>query len=446
MRVSVMEWGWLDDARTMPNHITKAHYGFGVAGSTSTHRFSNIRFCSSSTCVSEMSSPEPRSGTHGSVVTGVLGGSIEAGQDPGFPTPTSAFLPTLSQRKRSFVAPNELLNYYRVDSCEGISMALQAALFDQGPVTNASFQFGLNADGMLADCAGLNADIHNFATFSGVLVFAAGNEGVAGIPYPIMRPEVIAVGAVDSDTTIPYGSTPIGSNSSYQAFSLPLGGGSGLHRPVQVVAPQVMTLIPHTSPNQYWGNSGGTSMPAPVVSGIAALLRDVYGVPAGPGWKVQAAVLAMGDGFNPGQSTMTTGTSVQAGAGHVFARYPRAQSFGGAAWFWDSLAVNLAGAGSVACVPLNAGSPLPTLSQWKMGATWDEPNTVTAAADIDFWVRDVVSGVTLASQTDYNIFNRMRLAGSAVSGKRLELCATAYTSPGPRTVYITHFGHNDGAD
>lgn len=97
------------------------------------------------------------------------------------------------------------------------------------------------------------AEALNYALSKNViLVAAAGNEGISSISYPAAHPGVIAVGA-----TNPYGNLTWFSNYG---------------RYVRVGAPgnRIFSSLPN-SDYAFWD---GTSMATPVVSGIAALLRE----------------------------------------------------------------------------------------------------------------------------------------------------------------------------
>lgn len=84
---------------------------------------------------------------------------------------------------------------------------------------------------------------------------------------------------------------------------------------------------------------------------------------------------------------------------------------------------------------------------WKLGLTWDEPD-IADAADIDVRVRDTVTNTIIASQTDYAIHNRIRLANAALVGRRLQVCVQAFHVPPGQTrkIFVTDFAHNHWGD
>lgn len=126
-------------------------------------------------------------------------------------------------------------------------------------------------------------DIINYVTGRGALVVSSsGNDGVDRVSYPAGYDKVLGVGSVEtSDMVSGY------SNYGYELDVLATGSG-----------------ILSTSYGESFTSKSGTSMAAPVVSGLAALLRSIH-----PGWSAERI----------GQQIRTSAVSVENANGSGFA-------------------------------------------------------------------------------------------------------------------------------
>lgn len=149
-----------------------------------------------------------------------------------------------------------------------VARAITDALGQGAKVINMSFgiipgQYGQDPGDKVLDTA-LNA-----AAASAVLVAAAGNTPNDGIYFPASNPNVIAVGAIGVGNTLAcYSARP---NSSYaRALDVVAPGGAG---GCAGSRPQDNLLVLKPASLGGYGLSAGTSEAAPLVSGVASLMR-----------------------------------------------------------------------------------------------------------------------------------------------------------------------------
>ncbi len=126
-------------------------------------------------------------------------------------------------------------------------------------VINVSLGAPLNAAGIAA----FQPTYDDAARAGVVVVAAAGNTGDGAIEYPAAFNHVISVAATDSATTNP---DAVASFSTHNAY-------------VDIAAPGV--AIVSTLPDGTYGYMSGTSMAAPHVAAVAALVRSAH-----PSWTV----------------------------------------------------------------------------------------------------------------------------------------------------------------
>ncbi|THF71782.1 peptidase S8 [Deinococcus sp. Arct2-2] len=149
-----------------------------------------------------------------------------------------------------------------------VARALNDAVAQGAKVVNMSFgivpgDYGQDPGDKVLDTA-LNA-----AAASAVLVAAAGNTPDDGVYYPASNPNVIAVGAIGTGNALAcYSARP---NSKYsRALDVVAPGGAG---GCSGSGPQDNMLILRPTSQGSYGLSAGTSEAAPLVSGVASLMR-----------------------------------------------------------------------------------------------------------------------------------------------------------------------------
>ncbi len=170
---------------------------------------------------------------HGTHVAGIIAAESNSIGLVGV-APKSKIMPL----RAAFATPSSAL-LKSSDVYEAINYAIQ----NKADVINMSFA-GSNL-GILVDA------IENAYSKGIVLVGAAGNSASTDKLYPAALPEVISVGAVDY----------VGDKASFSNYG----------DWIDIVAPGVG--IYSTLPNNLYGTKKGTSMAAPFVSGVAALIK-----------------------------------------------------------------------------------------------------------------------------------------------------------------------------
>ncbi|KAJ1280319.1 hypothetical protein BS78_04G222800 [Paspalum vaginatum] len=224
----------------------------------------------------------PRAGTHGTHASSIAAGaSVRRAPGGGAPGPLVGV---------SGVAPRAHLAFYQVCAARGCSRAsivhaVEAALADRVGVLSLSLG---DDDGL-----GFDEDPAVAATFSavmrGVIVCAAaGNKGPTAGSVANDAPWILTVGA----------SSQLGSpqSATIPAFSSrgPSRHNGGVLKP-DIVGPgvDVLAAVPRSARRPSFASLSGTSMSAPHLSGVAALLKSAH-----PAWSpaaIKSAIMTTAD-------------------------------------------------------------------------------------------------------------------------------------------------------
>lgn len=445
---------------------------------------------------------------HGSYCADVAGSSVEEGQDPSLTT-------TSDMTARSGAAPGATIHNY----IGSMSSALTQAVTNGDRVVSISVGTNCFCEKPAATCASfcdptndkncvqvpcdptidywdLSPDLLA-AENAGTMVAVAAGDYPAGMGYPAVRPEVLAVGWAESHPNSdpnpdvaprdPSASTgpltfdvyeegrqsesaigliapgcismvetvntaAVNTNSSATGpASVTCPGDicspvfpSTAYAPAGYLAPEVMA----GPPSWTWYPGCGASFSTPLVSGGIAILAQAYTKNAWgfSGWDLMAAALAQGDGFDDTTGNLrSTGLSSTTGAGHMHVHYPLPDYNLGGTWGW---AANHAIINQATTQYIQIGVMPANTTEWKFALVWNETDMTNAAA-IDVYVESLGTGncnetpVVLASQTDFDIHKRVRLTGNEVANQCLRVRVYGYSVPvGGRIGYYASYWDN----
>lgn len=194
---------------------------------------------------------------------------------------------------RSGVAIDAQMLYYRTNSAAAIAIAIDDAVSSGADVINMSLgfprsqydPFAVNPPCSPVIILGGLPTVLRDAFAAGVLIIeSAANDaslgGACNVGYPAWRPEVVSVGALETDSVSDvYTSTPIASFSSRGTVPYTMaGGGAGASSAVNITGPGFISHNFTTGPANYNTTTSfsGTSYAAPIVAGYGAMLRDAF--------------------------------------------------------------------------------------------------------------------------------------------------------------------------
>ena len=212
-------------------------------------------------------SADPTDWSHGTHVAGTIAALTNNGQGVAGVT----WGGTTPIRIMPLRALGEVSGECGVGYLSDVAAAIEYAAQNGARIVNLSL-------GSPSDHPALRSAVQTAASQGVVLVASAGNDPADGVLYPAAYPEVIAVAATDCR----------GQRASYSAYGPKVfiaapGGGAASPSPCGTTPDFVLS----TSHNLQDGNTyvwmAGTSMAAPHVSGVAALLF-------GRGWTTPAAI------------------------------------------------------------------------------------------------------------------------------------------------------------
>lgn len=441
----------------VPNQLNTLHPGWRDCDGCES-RVRAHYFCSENEPGSEGCAPwegEPQSiAVHGTWVTSIAAGDLTQGQDPNVDDP-------LMRRKRTGVAPEASILYFTVESTGFVAAAIMEAFILGADVVNLSIAATQCSFAMNANCGGLN-EVVRTVTLGGTLVVAAGgnenNENGRCEPspgcsvcYPALRPEVLAVGNVETSAGVDYDEAEISELSSRGVARVQVGGSAAPYFPDGVDVPLISIAAPgnlceyFSSDDTYDEESrSGTSFAAPVVSAAAGLIRQEWGAAVRDARMLKSHVLAMGDGTEAQQPQpgIAVGVSNAWGAGRAkFHPFGAMQEPKGMAHRTFTIMEGQQVSFHAADKPDSAFPPGTT--QWKMGMYIDSPQIDEIPyVLITYW--DTCNTPTMVAADLYPGLDRHAVfEGPAVDGACLEVRVHGYSVPeGGVEVFVTDYHHS----
>ncbi len=245
---------------------------------------------------------------HGTWVASIAAGDITQGQDP-----KTADL--AARKRRTGIAPEASILYFTSYSPGELAAAMMQAFVLGADVINMSMACTECSSNLNAECGGVNQVIRTVTQGGTLVVAAAGNDHEreleirctpspgSTVCYPALRPEVLAIGNVHTETGVDYDQAEIARDSSRGMARVRVAGRYQSLFPDGVDVPLLSIAAPGTLCDYFYdvdgydpqGNSG-TSFAAPVVSAASVLIREELGAPVRDARMLKSHILAMGDG------------------------------------------------------------------------------------------------------------------------------------------------------
>lgn len=446
------------------NFPPTSHFGW-QKGSILDSRIKTKKKCDFAGCINH-TAPNV-SGGHGTRVAELAAGSIELGQDPLFSGTN-----TVAQKKRSGAAPLAYMRYYLANTGQlpDLIRGIEQAVADGVDVINMSWD-STGPCNPTGDPSGFNEVLVNAANAGVMLVAGAGNTSRSTFPGcqlsdPAVRPEVIAVGQLDSKTIInpvtlvhypqPYSNLAIKDTSSMGGVQIMTHySTTGFMAGVGLIGPGCFDSL-YDSPSGWHGYSMtgcGTSYSSPIVAGMLGLLRQAFwsvGWPRNNARLMMANALLMGDSWDG--TTVRTGSTPPdwvTGAGRPRIHWPSNSDLV-YPWGWQQRSFAIY-PGQTITFPVAGGAPMPAaVTQWKWAAayTWNDPSAgpggLQNVPDVDFYVDNVCTGVTnLYSDIGYDVRAVFRLNQAQLAGKCLRMRAYAFSvPPSGVTIHMADYYHS----
>jgi hypothetical protein len=335
--------------------------------------------------------------SHASNVARVLLGTIENGQDP-------AFSANNARIQRSGVIPKSGIDGYHYGVAAGLTSVSDIATINalelategspskpgfKNDILNMSFTFpSYFCKGTSSSFDSFTSAIQEAVKFNALPVVAIGNSGSGGAKYPACRREVLTTAWLNTQNeTTAYNQSSINASSSHGGIQVSTSTGATATLAIaDLSAPgdwNYLYQTPGSGLNAYksWNptEGSGSSLAAPVVSGVAALFRHGWSI-SKPGVPLSAAdllthMLLLGDGYAQTISGYApTGFDSRSGAGRVHMHHPGSASMG-TAWGWsDPISADVSAGGGVRGFITTSGLPT-SAKQLKVVMTWQEPTT-----------------------------------------------------------------------